>query len=87
MPEKIKKTIYCPENFPPFQRLFFTDDEGQLFVITYEKGKNLREFIYDIFNSEGTFVGRIGFDNYGHTSEQPGALPAVFKNSRLFYIG
>ena len=30
MPEDIKKTIYFPEHYPPFQRCFFTDDKGQL---------------------------------------------------------
>lgn len=86
MPEEIKETIYFPDNFPPFQRLFFTDDEGRLFVMTYEKGKKPREFIYDIFNSEGAFIGRIGFDNYGQDAMQMGPLPAISKNGLLYYV-
>ena len=86
MPEEIKKTIYFPDNFPPFQRLFFTDDEGRLFVMTYEKGKKPREFIYDIFNSDGAFIGRIGFDNYGQTVMQVGPLPTLSKNGLLYYV-
>jgi hypothetical protein len=86
MPEEIKKTIYFPDNFPPFQRLFFTDDEGRLFVMTYEKGEKPREFIYDIFNSEGVFIGRIGFDNYGQDAVQMGPLPALSKNGLLYFV-
>lgn len=57
------KNIYFPKHMPPFQYLF-TDDEGQLFVMTYEKDKNPKKYIYDIFNSDGFFVGRISLGNY-----------------------
>lgn len=53
---KIKKG-YIPDPLPPI-RFFFTDDEGTLFVMTYEKGKKPREYMYDIFNSKGIFIGR-----------------------------
>lgn len=86
MPEEIKKTVYFPNNFPPFQRFFFTDDEGRLFVMTYEKGKKPREFIYDIFNSDGAFIGRIGFNNYGQIGIQEVPLPALSKNGLLYYV-
>ena len=86
MPEEIKKTIYFPDNFPPFQRLFFTDDKGRLFVMTYEKGKKPREFIYDIFNSDGAFIGRTGLENYGQDVMQMGPLPAISKNGFLYYV-
>lgn len=37
---------------------FFLDDEGRIFVMTFERGKNPGEHIFDIFNSEGVFIGR-----------------------------
>ncbi len=40
--EELRKKIYFPESQPPFQYCF-TDDEGRLFVMTYERGKNPRE--------------------------------------------
>ncbi len=54
-----KMTIF-PESFPPFQG-FFTDDKGGLYVMTYEKGENSKEYIIDIFNADGIFVGRKSF--------------------------
>jgi hypothetical protein len=37
---------------------FFSDDEGRLFVKTFEKGINPGENLYDIFNPEGIFIGK-----------------------------
>jgi hypothetical protein len=56
-PDILKKMTFFPEFFPPYQS-FFTDDRGRLFVMTYEEGENPGEFITDIFNNEGAFVGR-----------------------------
>ena len=56
-PENFRKRIYFPKHMPPFMYLF-TDDEGRLFVITHEKGKNAGEYLSDIYNSEGIFIGR-----------------------------
>ena len=86
LPEEIKKTIYFPEHYPPFQRLFFTDDEGRLFVMTSEKGKNPREFIYDIFNSDGVFIGRFGLDNYGQSGAQLIPFPALSKKDHIYCV-
>lgn len=51
------RRIEFPENFPPIQS-FFVDDEGRLFVMTYEKGENTGEYVFDIFNSDGVFIQR-----------------------------
>ncbi len=42
---------------PPFNS-FFIDDDDLLFVMTYENGEAKEEYVHDIFNSEGIFVGR-----------------------------
>jgi hypothetical protein len=42
---------------PPFIG-FSADEEGRLFVMTYEKGPKPGEFILDVFDSEGVFVLR-----------------------------
>ncbi|MBD3195366.1 MAG: 6-bladed beta-propeller [Candidatus Lokiarchaeota archaeon] len=52
-----KRNEYVPNPLPPI-KLFMVDDQGRLFVMTYEKGSTRGEFIYDIFNSEGVFIGR-----------------------------
>ena len=51
------RKIYIPDNLPPFQS-FFGDDEGRLFVMTYEKGEKPGEYVFDVFNSEGVFILR-----------------------------
>lgn len=52
-----KKMTYFPDSFPPYQS-FFTDDKGGLFVMTYEKDGDSGEYIFDIFNGDGIFIGR-----------------------------
>ena len=46
------------KHFPPFQYLF-TDEEDRIYVMTYEKGASLNEWIFDIFTPEGVFFGRV----------------------------
>jgi hypothetical protein len=33
--------------------------------MTFEEGKNTKEYIYDVFNPEGIFIARINLSNYG----------------------
>jgi len=49
--------IYFPKYWYPFYS-FFADDEGRLFVMTFEEGENPGEYIFDIFNSDGIFITR-----------------------------
>lgn len=37
---------------------FFLDDEGRIFVMTYERAENSNGYIYDIFNAQGLFIAR-----------------------------
>jgi hypothetical protein len=48
---------YFPEPMPPLNQ-FFTDDEGRIFAMTYEAGPAPGEYLWDIFNADGIFVGR-----------------------------
>jgi len=48
---------YFPNPLPPLSS-FFVDDEGRLFVMTYEAGNSLGEYMYDLFNENGVFIGR-----------------------------
>jgi hypothetical protein len=40
-------------------RSFFVDDQGHLFVQTWERTPGNRQDIYDIFDADGRFIGRI----------------------------
>lgn len=57
MPSWLRKRTFFPQFFPPYQS-FFSDDSGRLYVMTYEEGENPGEFICDIFNPDGVFIGR-----------------------------
>jgi hypothetical protein len=56
MPDYAKK-IYFPASWHPFHALF-PDEDGRLYVMTYEPGGRPGKFIYDIFDKNGAFVAR-----------------------------
>lgn len=59
-PELLKKADF-PAHLPPFQYLF-ADDQDRLYVMTNER-EGERAYWYDIFTSEGAFIGRFRLDN------------------------
>lgn len=77
----IKGKLYFPEFFPPFH-YFLADEDGRLFVMTYEKEEKEREYIFDIFNSDGEFIARTSFPDF---SERSG-LRGKIKRNRLYCI-
>ena len=54
--------VHCPENYPPFRGLF-VDEEGRMFLETYEKCEGGGRYS-DVFNSEGKYIAkvRLGID-------------------------
>ena len=56
-PDNLRNRIYFPEFHPPFQSLVAGDD-GTLLVPTFEEGNIPGEFMFDIFNEDGVFIGR-----------------------------
>jgi hypothetical protein len=54
--------IFFRKHCPAFQ-YFFTDDEGHVFVMTYEESENPGEYMYDVFNGSGIFVSRTYLGN------------------------
>ncbi len=80
------RKVILPDYQPPFQRLFFVDDEGRLFLMTFKKSKKTREYIFDIFNSEGVFIGRIGLDAYVERFTATFPLFAKAMNNRLYCL-
>ena len=81
-----KYNLVTPEYQPPFQRLFFTDDKGRLFLMTFEKGENPNEYMFDIFNSEGIFIARKSLDIYVERYTANFPLYAKAKNKRLYCL-
>jgi len=68
-------TLKFPKVYPPFFR-FTCDEEGRLFVQTYEKTKDEEEDYYDVFDSEGKYIVRISLKY----------RPQVLKNKKLYMI-
>ena len=56
-PENARNRVYFSEFHPPFQSLAAGDD-GKLLVPTFEEGANPGEYMYDIFDENGIFIGR-----------------------------
>jgi len=74
--------LYFPEYWPAFYELF-ADEAGWLFVMTYEISSNPRQFVYDIFNPDGIYIGIMSLDNYRGTYSP---FPAKAKNNRIYCI-
>ncbi|UCE40790.1 MAG: 6-bladed beta-propeller [Candidatus Aminicenantes bacterium] len=49
--------VWFPKFWLPMGN-FFLDDDGRIYVKTFERGENPGEYIFDIFNPEGIFIGR-----------------------------
>jgi hypothetical protein len=54
----LKEKLVFPDSSPPFQHLF-CDDEGRLYIMTYETGEKPGEYLFDIFTNEGVFFARM----------------------------
>jgi len=59
--EPLRKKIFFSGDMPPYCE-FFIDEVGRIFVMTYEKDESSGEYMYDIFNHEGIFIGRKSLD-------------------------
>lgn len=53
----IKEMFSFPEYFPPYQS-FLLDDQGQMYVRTFTKGKAKGEYEFDVFDPEGKFIAQ-----------------------------
>jgi len=54
--------------------------------MTYEKGKNLNEYEYDIFNANNVFVGRISLGNIQEIPLGELELDVKARNNRLYCL-
>ena len=83
MPEYAKK-IYFPKNWHAFHA-FLPDEDGRLFVMTYEPGNAPGEYIYDIFNREGIFIARTSI-NALHRLDVGGYVLARIRSDVLYVV-
>jgi hypothetical protein len=76
-----RSKYYFADHWPAF-RYCFADDEDRLFVMTYEKGENPREALYDVFSSEGLLIARTTLGNIG----AHGVLPVKATKDRIYCL-
>lgn len=82
---KRRPGLYSPEYTPPHNS-FFIDDDDFLFVMTYEKGNGFDEYVYDIFNEKGIFIGRASLGLSGFLGRALNRSNAVIRNNRYYRI-
>jgi hypothetical protein len=73
LPQNMKLSI--PKYHFPYRR-FTTDDEGRIFVQTYEKTTDGSGYYYDVFDSEGKFIVKIPLK----------IRPYVLKKKKLYTV-
>jgi len=81
MPDYAKK-IYFPASWHPFHA-FFPDEDGRLFVMTYEPGDRPGKYVYDVFDKDGALVARASLAAV-HSGD--GYLLARVRGDRLYAV-
>jgi hypothetical protein len=79
--DDIRSKFYFPDAMPAFNSLF-ADEKGRLFVMTYETVSASGESIFDVFDPEGIFVGRINLRVFHDDS----GCRAKARNGRLYVL-
>ena len=74
---------YLPDPLPPIAAIY-TDDEGRLFAMSYEAGRRPGEFLWDIFDPDGVFIGRKSLEVSLWRGLNNGSRYTMIKNA-LFY--
>jgi len=74
--------IPCPSVHAAF-RSFFIDDNGRLFVQTWERTSDVKQDIHDVYDPEGRFFGRIAL-NVPPDFINP--IPRILKNNKLYAV-
>lgn len=70
-----RASVEFPNNYPVFLH-FTSDEEGRIFVQTYEKTQDGEKDYYDVFDSEGKYVAKIALKS----------RPYFWKNKKLYTI-
>ncbi len=80
----LRDSAVFPDHLPPIHTLF-SDDEGRLYAVTFEKGGRPGEYWCDIFDREGAFFARISVPV--HFGRDPFPIYALVENQYLYCVG
>jgi hypothetical protein len=64
-PPEMKRKLSVPKYFPPF-RTMMADDEGRIYVYTYERTPDREKSFFDIFDAEGKYIFKVPFKSRPH---------------------
>ena len=64
-PPEMKRKLSIPKYKPPF-RWMLADDEGRIYVYTYERTPDREKYYYDIFDAEGKYIFKIPLKSRPH---------------------
>jgi hypothetical protein len=81
---KLRDPSIIPDYLPPIHTLF-SDEEGRLYAVTFERGEQQGEYWCDIFSSEGVFFARISLPV--QFSRAPFPIYVLVKNQNLYCVG
>jgi len=73
------------QDTPPFNS-FFADDEGRLYVMTYEQGTNPDEYIHDVFNKDGVLIARVPLGKYGILARSLNQLRTTATHGKFYRV-
>ena len=76
--------LYPIGDLPPIHTLF-SDEEGRIYAVTFERGDQQGEYWCDIFNQEGIFIARISLPV--QFSRTPFPIYVLVKNQYLYCVG
>lgn len=79
--DRLKDKLVFPEYLPPFYD-FLLDEEGRLFVMTYEKKESGQGYVFDIFSPGGILFARKSI----HARMTGDGLMAKIRNNRLYIV-
>jgi hypothetical protein len=79
--DDIRNKIYFPDSMPPFLAVT-ADENGWLYVMTYEEGEKPGEFFFDLFDPDGILVGRKSLGVYTDDT----GFYAKIRNSRFYSL-
>jgi hypothetical protein len=72
----------CPSVHAAF-RSFFLDDQGHFFVQTWERTSDGLQDIYDVYDSESRFFGRIALNVH---PDFINPVQRILKNNKLYAV-
>jgi len=75
LPPQLKERMAVPKYHCPF-RWMVADDEGRIFILTYERVSEGKGYYYDVFDAEGKYIVKVALKT----------RPFLFKNNKLYTV-